>query len=90
MIESGEVHETHGRHEKDFSSRRRHMLSRAAFVSFVDPRSGSLTAMRALFALFVRSLREDTRARLPILMRATLVVVILLVVWANQRDFTRR
>jgi hypothetical protein len=46
--------------------------------------------MRPLFALFVRSLRDDTRARLPILLRATLVVIILLIVWANQRDFTRR
>lgn len=45
--------------------------------------------MRALFALFVRSLRDDTRARLPILLRATLVFIILLIVWANQRDFTR-
>ena len=46
--------------------------------------------MRALFALFVRSVREDTRARLPILLRAALILIILLIVWANQRDFARR
>ncbi len=46
--------------------------------------------MRALFALFQRSLREDIRARLPPILRATLVLVILLIIWANERDFTRR
>ncbi len=46
--------------------------------------------MRALLALFVRSMREDARARLPPILRATLVVVILLILWSNERDFTRR
>lgn len=46
--------------------------------------------MRALFALFVRSLREDARARLPPILRAILVLVILLILWANERDFTSR
>jgi len=46
--------------------------------------------MRALLALFERSLREDTRARLPPILRATLVLVILLIIWTNERDFTRR
>lgn len=44
--------------------------------------------MRALFALFGRSLREDVRARLPAILRATLVLIILLIVWSNQRSFT--
>jgi hypothetical protein len=43
--------------------------------------------MRALFALFIRSLREDTRAKLPPILRTALVVIILLILWANQRDF---
>ena len=46
--------------------------------------------MRALLALFVRSMREDARARLPPILRATLVLVILLILWANERDFARR
>ena len=46
--------------------------------------------MRALFALFVRSMREDARARLPPILRATLVVVILLILWSHERDFARR
>jgi hypothetical protein len=46
--------------------------------------------MRALFALFIRSVREDTRSRLPIILRAALVLIILFIVWANQRDFTNR
>jgi hypothetical protein len=46
--------------------------------------------MRALFALFQRSLREDTRARLPPILRATLVLVILLIIWGNHSNFTRR
>ena len=46
--------------------------------------------MRALFALFIRSVREDARARLPPILRAALVLVILLILWANERDFTRR
>jgi hypothetical protein len=45
--------------------------------------------MRALFALFIRSVREDLRARLPPILRATLVLVLLLILWANERDFTR-
>jgi len=45
--------------------------------------------MRALFALFIRSVREDARARLPPILRAALVLVILLILWANERDFTR-
>jgi hypothetical protein len=43
--------------------------------------------MRALFALFIRSVREDSRARLPPLLRIALVVIILLILWANQRSF---
>jgi ABC-type transport system involved in multi-copper enzyme maturation permease subunit len=46
--------------------------------------------MRALFALFVRSLREDARARLPPILRAALILVILLILWANESDFARR
>ena len=46
--------------------------------------------MRALFALFQRSLREDTRARLPPILRATLVLVILLIIWGNQSNFANR
>ena len=46
--------------------------------------------MRALFALFVRSVREDARARLPPILRATLVLIILLILWANERNFTQR
>ena len=45
--------------------------------------------MRALFALFVRSLREDARARLPPILRAVLVLVILLILWGNESNFTR-
>lgn len=41
-------------------------------------------------ALFLRSVRENARARLPPIPRATLVLVILLILWANERDFTRR
>ena len=43
--------------------------------------------MRALFALFIRSLREDLRARLPPILRAALVLIILLIIGANQRKF---
>ena len=46
--------------------------------------------MRALFALFVRALREDTRSRLPPLLRSILILVILIVLWANERDFSNR
>ncbi len=45
--------------------------------------------MRALFALFIRSVREDTRAKLPVILRVALVGLILLIIWANQRDFAR-
>ena len=45
--------------------------------------------MRALFALFSRSIREDARARVPTILRATLVAVILLILWGNQADFAR-
>ncbi len=45
--------------------------------------------MRALFALFIRSVREDTRAKLPVILRVALIGLILLIIWANQRDFTR-
>ena len=41
--------------------------------------------MRALFALFIRSLREDLRARLPPILRAALVLIILLTIGANKR-----
>jgi ABC-type transport system involved in multi-copper enzyme maturation permease subunit len=44
---------------------------------------------RPLIALYVRSLRDDTRARFPTILRATLVTVILLVLWSNERSFTR-
>lgn len=46
--------------------------------------------MRALFALFIRSLREDTRARLPPILRTAMVVIVLLVLWASQREFAYR
>ncbi|MEQ1851359.1 MAG: hypothetical protein ABMA01_07180 [Chthoniobacteraceae bacterium] len=46
--------------------------------------------MRPLFALFIRSVREDTRSRLPIILRTALILIILLIVWANHRDFSRR
>ena len=44
----------------------------------------------ALFALFIRSLREDARGRLPPVLRATLVLVILLILWVNESNFTLR
>jgi ABC-type transport system involved in multi-copper enzyme maturation permease subunit len=44
--------------------------------------------MRATFALFIRSLREDTRAKLPVLLRTTLVGLILLAVWSSQLSFS--
>ena len=46
--------------------------------------------MRALLALFIRSMREDARARLPPILCAALVLVILIILWANERDFARR
>ncbi len=46
--------------------------------------------MRPLFALFIRSLREDSRAKLPPILRAALVLVILLIIWSNQRSFEYR
>jgi ABC-type Na+ efflux pump permease subunit len=49
-----------------------------------------MQALRPLFALFVRSLREDTRSRLPTILRAALVALILLILWSNQRSFTNR
>jgi ABC-type transport system involved in multi-copper enzyme maturation permease subunit len=49
-----------------------------------------MQALRPLFALFVRSLREDTRSRLPTILRVALVVLILLILWSNQRSFTNR
>jgi ABC-type transport system involved in multi-copper enzyme maturation permease subunit len=44
--------------------------------------------LRPLFALFLRSLREDTRARFPTILRATLISVVLLILWSNERSFT--
>ena len=49
-----------------------------------------MQALRPLFALFVRSMREDTRSRLPTILRAALVVLILVILWSNQRSFTNR
>src|SRR5678815_5896664 len=46
--------------------------------------------LRPLVALFIRSVREDTRGRLPTILRATLICVILLILWANERSFTNR
>ncbi len=43
--------------------------------------------MRALFALFVRSIRQDTRAKLPPILRTALVLIILLIVFVKQREF---
>lgn len=43
--------------------------------------------LRPIFALFLRSLREDTRARLPTILRFTIVAVILVILWENQRSF---
>lgn len=45
--------------------------------------------MRALFALFIRSIREDTRAKLPVLLRVALIGIILLIIWSSHRNFTR-
>jgi hypothetical protein len=45
--------------------------------------------MRALFALFIRSVREDCRAKLPLILRTALVVIILLVLWGGHREFER-
>ncbi len=45
--------------------------------------------IRPLVALFYRSVREDTRARLPTILRATLICVILLILWGNERSFSR-
>lgn len=45
--------------------------------------------LRPLFALFLRSLREDTRSRLPTILRFTIVAVILVILWENQRSFGR-
>ena len=45
--------------------------------------------MRALFALFIRSIREDTRAKLPVLLRVALIGIILLIIWSSHRNFTQ-
>lgn len=45
--------------------------------------------MRALFALFIRSVRQDTRAKLPPILRAALVLILLLIIVSNQREFGR-
>src|SRR5688572_9065861 len=47
-----------------------------------------MRTLRPLFALFLRSLREDTRARFPTILRATLISVVLLFLWSNERSFT--
>ncbi len=46
--------------------------------------------MRALFALFIRSMREDTRAKLPPILRAAMVTIVLFILWAAHRDFQYR
>jgi hypothetical protein len=46
--------------------------------------------MRALFALFIRSVREDMRAKLPPILRTAMVVIVLLVLWSSQRSFSYR
>jgi ABC-type transport system involved in multi-copper enzyme maturation permease subunit len=46
--------------------------------------------IRPIFALFIRSLREDTRAKFTPIMRASLVLVILFFIAVNQRDFARQ
>src|SRR5205085_1688371 len=48
-----------------------------------------IPALLALFALFGRALREDVRARLPSILRAALALIILVIVWSNERDFAR-
>lgn len=45
-----------------------------------------MSTLRPLFALYLRSLREDTRARFPTILRVALIAVILLVIWSNQRS----
>src|SRR5436190_2120256 len=45
--------------------------------------------MRALFALFVRSIRQDTRAKLPPILRAALVLILLLIIIGKHKDFGR-
>ena len=42
------------------------------------------------FALFIRSLREDARAKFTPISRAALVLVILFFIAVNQRDFARQ
>jgi hypothetical protein len=46
-----------------------------------------MQGLRPVFALFIRSLREDSRARLPTILRTALVCVILLLLWGTQRTF---
>ncbi len=45
---------------------------------------------RPIFALFIRSLREDSRAKFTPIARAALVLVILFFIAVNQRSFARR
>lgn len=44
--------------------------------------------MRALFALFIRSLRQDSRAKLPPILRSAFVFIILLIIWSNERSYS--
>lgn len=44
--------------------------------------------LRPLFTLFFRSLRDETRSRLPTILRFAVVALLLLIVWANQRSFS--
>ena len=48
-----------------------------------------LTRLRPIFALFVRSLREQSRAKFTPLARGALALLILLFIAGNERDFTR-
>jgi hypothetical protein len=43
---------------------------------------------RPLLALFLRSLQDDPRSRLPIMLRAGMVALVLLFLWGNQRMFS--
>jgi len=46
--------------------------------------------IRPIFALFIRSIREDNRAKFTPIARAALVLVILFFLAINHRDFARR
>lgn len=46
--------------------------------------------IRPIFALFIRSIREDNRAKFTSIARAALVLVILFFLAINHRDFARR